>query len=306
MKNLFTILLTLGLVGQIYAQPTATLTIAGSIGPCQVTDIDLSINGSVTDPDDGIFRYTFFLLFNGNSYQLKWDATNDVWQLNVANTTIYTSSVASYPYPPALSFGNWADAGSAFGAFCPIPTRLDGTGTQTVLPVELTFFKTATENNQVNLIWQTASEENNEGFDIQRSTDGETWESIGFVAGAGTTLEVQDYEFMDTEAKTGKFYYRLKQMDFSEQFEYSEIITVELKSLNSDVAIYPNPVSNNLTIEGVQGIATIHNLLGQPVKEFSINNEQENIDISDLTEGQYLLMIQAENGERVIQQFVKQ
>lgn len=304
MKKVLTILLALSLVGQIYAQ-TATISITSGFGlpDCMVTDADLSITSSSTDPDDNKFRYNFSGTHtNGIFYEINWNTTSKEWELEVGNNTVIAiSDEASFPYPPNYTFGNWQNQ----NGFCSL-TKLEGTGTQSVLPVELTSFEAKKEANVTVLNWQTATEENNEGFDIQRSTDVETWESIGFVAGAGTTLEVQDYEFTDTEAKAGKFYYRLKQIDFDGQFEYSEVVTVELTSLNNDVAIYPNPVSNNLTIEGVQGIATIHNLLGQPVKEFSINNEQENIDLSDLTEGQYLLMIQAANGERVIQQFVKQ
>lgn len=116
------------------------------------------------------------------------------------------------------------------------------------LPVELVSFNaTLLENKTVELTWETATELNNAHFEIQKSTDGERFQSIGLVEGAGTTTETQSYGFIDTELSLTN-YYRLKQVDFDGAFEYSEVLVVRLNKSNTNYEIFPNPVSNQLNI----------------------------------------------------------
>ncbi|MBI5661028.1 MAG: choice-of-anchor J domain-containing protein [Ignavibacterium album] len=81
-----------------------------------------------------------------------------------------------------------------------------------IVPVELTSFVASLSGNNVNLNWSTATETNNQGFEIQRSNGGE-YQAIGYVAGHGTTVEPQSYSFTDQNVGTGKYQYRLKQID---------------------------------------------------------------------------------------------
>jgi hypothetical protein len=175
-----------------------------------------------------------------------------------------------------------------------------------VLPVELTYFDAATRESNVLLTWQTATEENNEGFEVERSAEGRNWEILGFVQGQGTTIETQNYTFVDEEPTTGINYYRLKQMDFDGQFEYSDIRNVVFgNSDDKTMAIYPNPVQNELTISEGVGNITIFNALGQPIRQ--LNNEETltTINTSDLPKGIYILQLQKVNGQVVTTQFVK-
>ena len=80
------------------------------------------------------------------------------------------------------------------------------------LPVELINFKAALIENVININWITASETNNSHFEIERSSDGIEFSRIGTIAGHGTTIEVQTYEFMDIIPQKGVNYYRLKQV----------------------------------------------------------------------------------------------
>ncbi len=80
-------------------------------------------------------------------------------------------------------------------------------------------------------------------------------------------------------------YYRLKQMDFDGQFEYSDVVNVTFGSKNDDIGLSPNPVQNELTIQYGKRQATIYNLLAQPVRTLIIINEQEVINVSDLSKG---------------------
>lgn len=176
-----------------------------------------------------------------------------------------------------------------------------------VLPVELITFTANAQENQTHLLkWQTASEENNAAFEIEKSADGQSWERIGTVEGNGTTIFASNYSFVDENPLNGMNYYRLKQIDFDGQFEYSEVELVKQSLLNDKaVVLYPNPVQDNLTIENGEGLATIYNVLGQPIRAFSIFNSQSSIDVSDLSKGHYLLKITKTNGTIVSQPFVK-
>ena len=175
------------------------------------------------------------------------------------------------------------------------------------LPVELMSFTVKPIDNKViQLDWQTASELNNTGFEIERSGNGVDFENIAFVEGNGTTFEISNYNFIDETPLNGVNYYRLKQLDFDGQFEYSKIEEVAIQQSNhSIINIYPNPVRDNLTIENGQGILTIYNMLGQLVLEMTNNESQITINVSDLPKGHYLLRITKTKGTIVTQQFVK-
>ena len=184
------------------------------------------------------------------------------------------------------------------------------------LPVELTFFKgTLTAEKTTQLTWQTATEINNQGFEIQRSTNSEEWESIGYKSGNGTSTQLQNYEFMDFYPLAGISYYRLKQMDFDGKFAYSNIESVTMEELeDKSIKLSPNPVTNNqLTIQQTTGHelgqVTIYNLLGQPLQQLQLNTRIATIDIRALPAGQYILQIRSSEGlgnKTISKRFVKQ
>lgn len=91
----------------------------------------------------------------------------------------------------------------------------------TSLPVELTFFK----NNDNYLLWQTASEKNNKGFEIYKSEDGKIWNQEGFVMGNNNSVTINNYSYLTTD-KTS-MYYRLRQIDLDDQIEWLPIIFVK-------------------------------------------------------------------------------
>jgi hypothetical protein len=179
--------------------------------------------------------------------------------------------------------------------------------TGVVLPVELSYFKGENTTAGNLLTWQTASEENNEGFDIQRSADGKNWEILDFVAGNGMTLETQNYTFTDDAPLAGVNYYRLKQVDFDGQFEYSNIVNIQTieSSKHQTINIYPNPVTDELTIENGQGTAIIYNAVGQSVQEVDIDASKVQLTVSELPQGIYTIHIRKTNGESITKQFVK-
>jgi hypothetical protein len=113
----------------------------------------------------------------------------------------------------------------------------------TFLPVDLISFTSEVINKNVNLNWTTATETNNQGFEILRSDQNNEWKKIGFVEGHGTTTESQFYSFIDESLQPGKYQYKLKQIDFDGSFEYSKVVEVTIEgptefSLSQN---YPNP-----------------------------------------------------------------
>jgi hypothetical protein len=115
-----------------------------------------------------------------------------------------------------------------------------------IVPVELVSFNHELFDGSVNLSWITATEINNQGFEIESQNYPpvkKNWEKIGFVPGFGTATEPKSYSFIDKEVSAGTYNYKLKQIDFDGLFEYSFIIEVDVKAPNifSLEQNYPNP-----------------------------------------------------------------
>lgn len=180
------------------------------------------------------------------------------------------------------------------------------------LPVELTSFSANSVNGNVELIWKTATEKNNNGFDVERKSANSDFVKIGFVKGNGTTTNLSSYSFTDknTNAKSS-YSYRLKQVDFDGTFTYSNIVNVSASSLPTSFSLtqnFPNPFNPSTSISysvpqsGVVTLA-IFNTLGQKVKEV-VNQFQEagnytvSLNASDLSSGNYIYNINL-NGQSI-------
>lgn len=126
---------------------------------------------------------------------------------------------------------------------------LHGSEAQVALPVELTEFTVKAINNQfIKLNWTTATEVNNAGFEIQRSTNGADFETISWSPGYNNSNVVHHYSYQDNEVVSGTYYYRLKQVDNDGQFEYSDIKSATIEGKNGFVdlsSFIPNPAENS-------------------------------------------------------------
>ena len=96
------------------------------------------------------------------------------------------------------------------------------------VPVELTTFNAVYSNGKVNLEWITATETNNYGFEVERRDGNLSFQTIGFVSGAGTSTNRVTYNFTDNNLSSNKYYYRLKQIDFDGIYEYSQEVLVDI------------------------------------------------------------------------------
>ncbi len=181
------------------------------------------------------------------------------------------------------------------------------------LPVELTSFSAATIGSTIKLNWQTATEVNNYGFEVERcslSTERQAWDKIGFVNGNGNSNSPKNYSFVDDFAgkpayRTGRYSYRLKQIDNDGQFEYSKTIEVDINGVKKFELSqnYPNPFNPTTTIRFNLSDAgnvklTLFNILGQELRTL-VNEFKEsgvhtiNFDASDLKSGMYIYKIEA-------------
>lgn len=188
-----------------------------------------------------------------------------------------------------------------FTSYTHVAMVINSCGACLALPLEWLTFKAEERNKQVELFWETQAEINNRGFEIQHSKDADNWQSIGFVE--GTNRPIGNYYFNHQPQSRGLHYYRLKQMDWDGAYDFSEVTSVKLNS-NFAVNVYPNPVVNQLHVDGLTtGALTIFTQQGQVVFK-SIMEENNTFDISDLPNGSYILTIETE-GEQVVQQLVK-
>lgn len=197
--------------------------------------------------------------------------------------------------------GNFTSSGTTNGSF----TSCSGSNTScgdSSLPVELVTFKTTlTRDGAADLHWETATELNNEGFHVEKSSDGLHFESIGFVPGNGTSNQTHYYNFQDESLSTSS-YYRLKQVDYDGQFEYSPVSFVKITSTNSvpKIGIYPNPVVSNFQFtESTEGVFdwTLMSITGQKIiTETNLTVAQAEVRLNQslglLDAGTYLIIMQ--------------
>ncbi|QHL87061.1 T9SS type A sorting domain-containing protein [Nibribacter ruber] len=116
------------------------------------------------------------------------------------------------------------------------------------LPVELVKFAGVAKSGAVELSWSTASEKNNDRYEVERSANGRDFLKIGTVTGAGNSSVLLHYQFLDSSPLSGTTYYRLKQVDYDLQYEYSKVIAVKTAQAgtNFEAVLSPNPVVENL------------------------------------------------------------
>jgi hypothetical protein len=182
----------------------------------------------------------------------------------------------------------------------------------TVLPVELTSFTANVVQSGVELNWTTATELNNLGFEIQRKIESQSdsWQTIAFLDGQGTINEITNYEYLDnlSSIKSDNILYRLKQIDFSGQFEYSDIIEVHFNPIPEKFILnqnYPNPFNPATKIsfgipETGNVVLKLFNSLGEELATLiNENMEAGNYDINlsadeyGMTSGIYFYTLQS-------------
>ena len=293
MKTFFyTILLILGTV----SMPTLLSAQAGTT----ITYVD----------NFGTVTLTFWQTVGGKHYyrnttdqiSLHFSTVRNRWETyypdlsNLVNIMSYSTKTTT-SNPPNFTVGAWVNTIPANVTLA----ALSGSGTTaTVLPIELISFTGKNEKTESGnlLTWATATETNNKGFDIETSKDGVNFQALEFVKGRGTTSETQNYTFTHRLSKneSGIQYYRLKQMDFDGQFEYSKIIVVRSEGKQNSIAVYPNP-SNGLYTISLDEKAEIEqiSLMSITGQSLDVNMTNNQLDLSNEPIGVYFLQVNGQN-----------
>jgi hypothetical protein len=197
-------------------------------------------------------------------------------------------------------------------SFCLIPLTLPKN--HFLLPIKLQQFTSTTNENSltnktVQLTWQTVSESNNDYFDVERSTDGINFLSIGKVKGVGTGSTTNTYSFTDNNPNYIN-QYRLKQVDMDGKSSYSKVLFVKVSKANPLVLVQ-NAVSSNLQLQINTGQTNIGSLAifyfsGREHLHFKGKNGSQNINVSGLSSGKYFIRLNTNDGQVYSQQFIKQ
>ncbi|MEZ4916276.1 MAG: T9SS type A sorting domain-containing protein [Chitinophagales bacterium] len=183
----------------------------------------------------------------------------------------------------------------------------------TILPVEMLYLEAKPINNEyIQLDWATATEINNEGFELQRSTDGKEFSTIAWIDGHGNSQSVIAYNYNDKEViALQTYYYRLKQVDFDGKTEYSKIVSSKLNDSNKtvfEVTLIPNPTKGtgkvSINTTSAENITfKVYSSIGKVVLEKALLLEkglnQFDIHLENLATGTYNVILYGEKTKPV-------
>jgi hypothetical protein len=245
------------------------------------------------------------------AYQIVDGTSNDIVKLwiNPALNGVEPTALLTLTEPTQtdINVGSYAfrQGAAASGPFLKLDGLIIGTSWNYVVPVELTSFAASVNGSSVDLNWSTASEINNSGFEVERKSTNSNWQKLGFVNGNGTTTEKQTYSYTDRNLTVGSYSYRLKQVDFNGEFEYSNVVEVLVLTPNKFELSqnYPNPFNPTTSISFTLPQAgnvklSVYNLLGQEVQTL-VNGFMEtglhsvNFEAKNLNSGIYLYKLEA-------------
>lgn len=243
---------------------------------------------------------------------LGWDASLEGSTFTgVADNQIGAAQYISGAYGSFTGVGNnSANTVSLAGVSTFAPFLV---GKNAVLPVSLTSFTAQKQATGVTLKWNTASEQNNSHFDVQRSTDGITFSNIAKVNGAGNSSTSLGYYFTDKTPASGVNYYRLNQVDFNGTATLSKVVSANTGFSNSAMQVYAGANSSaiNISISAEQASAgqlIVYNMGGQKVFEqaLSVNKGNNDLSISMSNANKGVFVVSYDNGVQVLKKkFVK-
>lgn len=261
------------------------------------------VSGYFEDPFGSLTGYG-----NDDILVMEMNQTTPVWVQSSGGSDIDQSYGIKLDRAKNVIVGGLMKSGS--GTFTPFTLNSNGGRDivigkfyDNVVPVELTSFTAKYSSGSVTLNWETITETNNLGFEVLKSYDLKTFNNIGFIEGANTSIEKHSYSFVDNDIDGNVCYYKLKQIDINGEFSYSNTIEVNLISPTqySIDQNYPNPfnpttkINFTLPVDGKVRLS-VFNLLGQSVAEL-INDDltagqhSAEFDASSLTSGMYIYTI---------------
>ena len=284
-------------------------SVSGSFNMAVSSEVVLAYRGTATTPST-------FLTAIGNNGLGNLSGTGLIDGVNAVNIG-NSFDVAAYTGPTACNgsieecsaqfadASNWSGEGGSGdqsidgGIDFPssVPAGIGGTA----LPVELISFAGKFQQGVILLSWETASEINNDYFELRRSFNGRDFEVVAEINGNGTKSTLTKYEYSDhTVLPVNSIYYQLKQVDYDGQSETFPMVFVSGLNLSSKETLFPNPAKDKITVisEEIPLQIAILDHSGRLVKTVNFNNFSQSVNISELQSGQYLLMLKTKSGGR--------
>lgn len=254
---------------------------------------------------------------------LEWEGSEELISFNRLDAGLmhYTGGAwdrsFGFGIAPTVGTNRYQITGAGITNFSPfaVTTRPSG------LPVELLAFEAVRKNaDEVDLNWSTATEINNKGFEVERMLDYENeFTKVGFVQGNGTSTNTNYYHFLDENSYTGISYYRLKQIDTDESYEYSPIRSVDGVVVQAGVTVssFPNPVQDVIYVrlgEVPSHIKTmtiqIMDINGRVLHQLDqeVQQQQQRIaihEVENLLAGTYFVTATLDDGQQFTEKFTK-
>lgn len=264
---------------------TGTLTINATNNKLANKNVLILINGGKMQWTGS---YKFYLgatakVFVTSGGKLSTDKTtyggNPSIYFNSVKTVSYDGTGASYSFSDVNTNGGVSAAGV------------------TPLPVKLISFESKLENGSVNLKWVTATEINNDRFEIERSSDGKIWKVIGAVKGNGNSSTIINYDFIDNVGTlSGNIYYRLHQIDYNGKNEYGPISVVYNTKKENIGKVYPNPANAeiNVSLQSDSYQLSILDQSGKILISKQIDTDLATIDSKEFPSGIYFVKLENE------------
>ncbi|HNW88580.1 MAG TPA: T9SS type A sorting domain-containing protein [Bacteroidales bacterium] len=269
-----------------------------------------------TDANDGLANGQYTISLRGDGLLNAWFMANpNLCYLTAVKAKTYNNggSVDTWSVQTAESGTHVVASGSAAN---PLVQRssvssgfskwgLAGGGPTAPLPIELLSFKAVCVTNGVSLKWNTATETNNNYFNVERSHDAANWTVIAQIPGAGNSNQITNYSYTDEMPANTSTYYRLKQTDFDGAHEYFNPVAVNCVSdgENMVISVYPNPFKEIINIE-ITNFAYphaqihIYDVIGKiiSIKDFSTSADKDiktSFDLRKLASGVYFVEVSA-------------
>jgi len=240
----------------------------------------IKFNGATLNLHDN----SFVTVANYNNYYFNW---SNYYALAVNKSIQTTWNTLNCNLPGR----NNCSAPNVYG---PATLNFGGVSSYAMLPVKLTAFGVKAAGAVAEVAWTTAAELNANRFEVERSSDGQTWVVAATVKSTGTTSQESKYSYSDMLKVGGKYQYRLKMIDNDGSFEYSPVRTINAEGAG-EMSIYPNPATSYIVIN-TKGGATDQlkiqfiTISGQVIRQVNGNGNSV-ISVSDLTPGNYLVRV---------------
>lgn len=270
-------------------------------------NVKMNYNITISGPNAPASLYTLQGTVGCGSDAIFFDLPNNGGTGNVISSRAWTSKTdCASASVSALSCKNVSIQIEGPG----ISSRtLSYTAAASPLGVKLTDFAATLENTRVKIKWATASEENNEYFSIERSSDGNQWNEVKRVQGAGNSTSALSYEAYDNAPLAGNSFYRLKQTDFDGKTTISDIQVVKYTPTGNAISVFPVPNSGNtITITGISNYSnydfTLLNANGNVV--YNAKLSQSSVSLPQLQSGIYVIRLKDKvSGEAQNMRYVK-